>query len=62
MTEEQYNTYNLGVTWNEFGDQDRPDLDQLMNSFPSLTAQQRTKLVSAWKNHPNRGKHLLSVS
>ena len=49
-----FNSFNLGVSWSVFGDQDRADLDLLMGSFPALTPQQRSEIVSLWKNHPKR--------
>lgn len=58
---EQFDSYNLGVTWTEFGDQDRPDLDKLLDSRPELTPQQRSKLVSLWKRHPDRQQGKKSI-
>ena len=59
--EEQFNSFNLGVTWTEFGDQRESDLDKLLDSLSDLTTQNRTKLVSVWKRHPDKqqGKKLL---
>ena len=59
--EEQFNSFNLGVTWTEFGDQRESDLDKLLDSLSDLTTQNRTKLVSLWKRHPDKqqGKKLL---
>jgi len=54
LMEEQFASYDLGVSWTEFGDQDRSDLDRLLDSRPDLTAQHRSKLVSLWKKHPDR--------
>jgi hypothetical protein len=30
--EDSFEPYNLGITWIEFGDQDRPGLDRLLDS------------------------------
>jgi hypothetical protein len=56
LMEESFESYSLGITWIEFGDQDRPDLDRLLDSRTDLTPQQRSKLVSLWKRHPDRQK------
>lgn len=56
--EDQFNAYNLGVTWTVFGDQREADLDKLLDSRPDLAPPQRSELVSLWKRHPNKRKLL----
>ena len=51
--EEQFASYNLGVSWAEFGDQRESDLDDLLVT-KNIHGEARTKLVSLWTRHPDR--------
>jgi hypothetical protein len=51
--EESFNTFDLGISWDEFGDLDRPDLDAILDAT-DFNAVQEGKVVSLWKRHPNR--------
>jgi hypothetical protein len=52
--EARFNALQLGITWDEFGDLDRPDLDAILDVTEGLDPAQRGKVVSMWKRHPNR--------
>jgi hypothetical protein len=61
-----FNSFNLGVTWEEFGDQDRSDLDDLLVT-KNIHGEVRAKVVSLWKRHPSHAKgslfpHSLSIA
>ena len=51
--EAQFTAHNLGLTWEEFGDLDRSDLDAVILE-KGLNAVNRGKVVSLWKRHPNK--------
>ena len=51
--EEQFASYNLGITWTVFGDLRESDLDDLLETM-QICGVQRGNLVSLWKRHPNR--------
>ena len=51
--EERFNTFDLGISWYEFGDLRESDLDAILGAT-DLTPVQKGKVVSLWKRHPNR--------
>lgn len=46
-----FDAFDLGITWQAFGDLDRSGLDALMG-YKSFNPVERAKLVSMWKRHP----------
>jgi hypothetical protein len=58
--EEEFASYKLGVSWIQFGDQDRSDLDDLL-ATKNIHGEARTKLVSLWKRHPDRQQGKTSI-
>ena len=54
MEEQQFKTFNLGVTWSQFGNAVRSNVDRLLDSRADLTPQQRIIIDDLWANHPNR--------
>jgi hypothetical protein len=60
LMEEQFASYNLDISWTEFGDQRESDLDDFL-ATDNIHGERRTKLVSLWKRHPDRqqGKSMI---
>ena len=54
--EEQFNAFQFGITWSQFGNAVRPNVDKLLDSRAYLTPEQRIAIDDLWVNHPSRQK------
>ena len=52
--EEPLKTFKLGITWSQFGNTERSNVDRLLDSRADFTPQQRIVIEDLWANHPNR--------
>jgi hypothetical protein len=51
--EENFKSFNLGVSWSVFGNARESDLDDIMAS-KNIHGEARLNLVYLWKRHPDR--------
>jgi hypothetical protein len=54
--EEEFNNLNInldGITWNQFGNADRVDIDDLLDTL-NIHGRRRIVVVDLWKRHPNQ--------
>ncbi len=42
-----------GITWDQFGNADRVDIDDLLSTM-NIRGPQRIAVVDLWKKHPNQ--------
>ena len=54
--EQQFDAFHLGISWSQFGNAVRSNVDRLLDSRADLTPQQRIVIDDLWANHPNRQK------
>ena len=56
VMEQQFDAFHLGISWSQFGNAVRSNVDRLLDSRADLTPQQRIVIDDLWANHPNRQK------